>query len=196
MASEAEGCWFDPSQSHHVSPLNFDLSPCFSFRLYGVVLLSPPAGLPDIVRLCFGQPCSPCESGRFRRPSPRSAYTYTPSGASPAVIDSLSKVPPGFGPKQSRALHFWSSSARCSGSRPLSRSLRRRSRRLRGDTRRNASSAGYRLLALRRVSPRIRRTASLHVAQFGTRPFVPCLTFHKARFSSQHLRSPTSRQLA
>ena len=53
------------------------------------------AGLPDIVRLCFGQPCSPCESGRFRRPSPHSAYTYTPSGASPAVIVSLSKVPPG-----------------------------------------------------------------------------------------------------
>ena len=137
------------------------------------------AGLPDIVRLCFGQPCSPCESGRFRRPSPRSAYTYTPSGASPAVIDSLSKVPPGFGPKQSRAWHLWSSSARCSGSRPLSRSLRRRSRRLRGDTRRNASSAGYRLLALRRVSPRIRRPASLHVAQFGTRPLVPSLTFLK-----------------
>ena len=33
------------------------------------------------------------------------------------------------------------SSARCSGARPHSRSLRRRSRRLRGDTRRNASSA-------------------------------------------------------
>ena len=30
-----------------------------------------------------------------------------------------------------------------------------------------------RLLALRRVSLRIRRTASLHVAQFGTRPLVP-----------------------
>ena len=41
-----------------------------------------------------------------------------------------------------------------------------------------------RLLALRRVSPRIRRTASSHVAQFGTRPLVPCLTFHKVRFSS------------
>ena len=40
------------------------------------------------------------------------------------------------------------------------------------------------LLALRRVSPRIRRTASPHVAQFGTRPLVPCLTFHKARFCS------------
>ena len=80
--------------------------------------------------------------------------------------------------------------------RVIPRSMRRRSRRLRGDTRRNASSAGYRLLALRRVSPRIRRTASPHVAQFGTRPLVPCLTFHKARFSSQLLRSPTSRRLA
>ena len=39
-----------------------------------------------------------------------------------------------------------------------------------------------RLLALRRVSPRIRRTASAHVAQFGTRPLVPCLTFHKGAF--------------
>ena len=53
------------------------------------------ADLPSRVRLCFGQPCSPCESGRFQRPSPHSAYTYTPSGASPAVIVSLSKVPPG-----------------------------------------------------------------------------------------------------
>ena len=82
------------------------------------------------------------------------------------------------------ALGTLGSSARCSGTRPPSRSLRLRSRRLRGDTRRNASSPEYRLLALRRVSPRIRRTASAHVAQFGTRPLVPCLTFHKARFYS------------
>ena len=39
-------------------------------------------------------------------------------------------------------------------------------------------------LALRRVSLRIQRTASSHVAQFGTRPLVPCLTFHKARLFS------------
>ena len=38
------------------------------------------------------------------------------------------------------------------------------------------------LLALRRVSPRIRRTASLHVAQFGTRPLVPCLTLPQGAF--------------
>ena len=193
------------------------------------------AGLPDIVRPRSGQRCShPCQgirfadsslrssgdttrNGRFARPCDRSAYTYTPSGRSPARLASFSRVPPrsalrncGFvpkpcfcglsarlsasplktlrvfrrlpGPDRGRAWHLWSSSARCSGSRP--HSLRRRSRRLRGDTRRNASSAGYRLLALRRVSPRIRRTASPHVAQFGTRPLVPCLTFHKVRFYS------------
>ena len=96
------------------------------------------------------------------------------------------------------ASHTSSDRLRRLGLRPrvIPRSLRRRSRRLRGDTRRNASSPGYRLLALRRVSPRIRRTASLHVAQFGTRPLVPYLTFHKALFSSQLLRSPTFCQLA
>ena len=102
-----------------------------------------------------------------------------------AAVLSNPPSPERFRPASARnkaALGTLGSSARCSGSRPLSRSLRRRSRRLRGDTRRNASSAGYRLLALRRVSPRIRRTASLHVAQFGTRPLVPCLTFHMARF--------------
>ena len=130
----------------------------------------------------------PVQGGRFARPSPRSPYTYTASGASPAQLASPCFGPLGVGPDRDRAWHLWSSSARCSGARPLSRSMRRRSRRLRGDTRRNASSAGYRLLALRRVSPRIRRTASSHVAQFGTRPLVPCLTFHKARFSSHLLR--------
>ena len=38
---------------------------------------------------------------------------------------------PAGGGEASRAWHLWSSSARCSGSRPHSRSLRRRSRRLR-----------------------------------------------------------------
>ena len=74
--------------------LLLDYEKCFPFA--GFVL---GVGLPSSVRLCFGQPCSPCESGRFRRPSPHSAYTYTPSGASPAVIVSLSKVPPGWRPK-------------------------------------------------------------------------------------------------
>ena len=105
------------------------------------------AGLPSSVRLCFGQPCSPCESGRFRRPSPHSAYTYTPSGASPAVIVSLSKVPPGFGPKQSRAWHprvlgpgdACSSLPSGKSSTPPARCIHH--------SRHDASSAGYRLLA-------------------------------------------------
>ena len=46
------------------------------------------------MRLCFGQPCSPCESGRFRRPSPHSAYTYTASGSSPVQSASPKRVPP------------------------------------------------------------------------------------------------------
>ena len=145
---------------------------------------------PSNVRSRSGQPCSLCRAvdlcvlrparrihirlrGRVLHNSPPPASVR--SALAPTVT----------------ALGTLGSSARCSVVRPLSRSLRRRSRRLRGDTRRNASSPGYRLLALRRVSPRIRRTASAHVAQFGTRPLVPCLTFHKARFSSQRLRSPT-----
>ncbi len=168
------------------------------------------AGLPSNVRSRSGQRCSPSRNGRLARPCDRSAYTYTPSGRSPALLVSFSRVPPRCGPDRDRAWHprefgavlgvsashTSSDRLRRLGPRPrvIPRSLRRRSRRLRGDTRRNASSAGYRLLALRRVSPRIRRTASPHVAQFGTRPLVPCLTFHKARLSSQHLRSPTFRQ--
>ena len=142
---------------------------CMSFS--GVFCAVPwclCAGLPSSVRLCFGQPCSPCESGRFRRPSPHSpslslrvdsctarvtdkrrlpAYTYTPSGASPAVIVSLSKVPPGIGPKQSRAWHprelgqgdAYSSLASGKSSTPPARCIHH--------SRHDASSAGYRLLA-------------------------------------------------
>ena len=151
--------------------------------------------LPSSVRSRSGQPCSLCRAADLcvLRPARRIHIRLRgrvlhnsppPASVRPALVPTVT------------ALGTLGSSARCSGARPLSRSLRLRSRRLRGDTRRNASSPGYRLLALRRVSPRIRRTASSHVAQFGTRPLVPCLTFHKARFSSQHLRSPTSRQRA
>jgi hypothetical protein len=105
--------------------------------------------MPSHVRLCFGQPCSPCESGRFRRPSPHSAYTYTPSGASPAVIVSLSKVPLGFGPKQSRAWHprelgnrrMRSSLASGKSATPPARCIHRPLR--------DTSSAEYRLLVSR-----------------------------------------------
>ena len=127
------------------------------------------AGLPSSVRLCFGQPCSPTRNGRFARTCDRSTYTYMSSGRSPARLVSFSWVPPGFGPKQSRAWHLWSSSSRSVAPRPRSRSPRRLSRRLHGVTRRNASSAEYRLLALRRVPPRIRRTEPSRVAQLATR---------------------------
>ena len=97
---------------------------------------------------------------------------------------------PAGGPKQSRAWHLWSSSSRSAVPRPrspslplrvgqrtalttdkrrLPRSPRRLSRRLHGVTRRHASSAEYRLLALRRVPPRIRRTEPSRVAQLATR---------------------------
>ena len=105
------------------------------------------AGLPDIVRSRSGQPCSPSRNGRLARPRDRSAYTYTPSGVSPAVIVSLSKVPPGFGPKQSRAWHSrelgqgdaCSSLPSGKSSTPPARCIHH--------SRHDASSAGYRLLA-------------------------------------------------
>ena len=112
---------------------------CFGLGLVDCPLLFC-AGLPDIVRPRSGQRCSPARNGRFARPSTHSAYTYTPSGSSPARLVSFSRVPPRCGPDRGRAWHLWSSSARCSVARPHSRSMRRRSRRLRGDTRRNASS--------------------------------------------------------
>ena len=97
-------------------------------------------------------------------------------------------------PDRDRAWHLWSSSSRNIAPRPrspslplrvgqrtalttdkrrLPRSPRRLSRRLHGVTRRNASSAGYRLLALRRVPPRIRRTEPSRVVQLATRHAAP-----------------------
>ena len=80
---------------------------------------------------------------------------------------------PAGGPDRDRAWHLWSSSSRSGAPRPRSRSPRRLSRRLHGVTRRNASSAEYRLLALRRVPPRIRRTEPSRVAQLATRHAAP-----------------------
>ena len=51
-------------------------------------------------------------------------------------------------------------------------SPRRRSRRLRGVSRRDASSVEYNLLASRRAPPRMRRTASPRVTQLGARPLA------------------------
>ena len=137
---------------------------------------------PSNVRSRSGQPCSPFEAGALPVLRPARRIHIRLRGRVLCNPPRLKGFRSAGGGEASRAWHLWSSSARCSGARPLSRSLRRRSRRLRGDTRRNASSPGYRLLALRRVSPRIRRTASAHVAQFGTRPLVPCLTFHEGAF--------------
>ncbi len=94
--------------------------------------------------------------GWLLRPRGRLAYAYTPSGRGPVESAAPRKVPPGFGPKQSRAWHprefgavlgvsashTSSDRLRRLGLRPrvIPRSLRRRSRRRRGDTRRNASS--------------------------------------------------------
>jgi len=134
----------------------------------------------------------PVQGGRFARPPTRSAYTYTPSGSSPAQLASPCFDPfrsalrnCGFVPKPCfcglsarpsasplktlrvfrrlpdpnrgrawhprefgavlgvSASHTSSDRLRRLGLRPrvIPRSLRRRSRRLRGDTRRNASSA-------------------------------------------------------
>ena len=131
------------------------------------------AGLPSSVRSRSGQRCSPSINGRLARPCDRSAYTYTPSGRSPARLVSFSQVPLRCGPKQSRAWHLWSSSSRSVAPRPRSCSPRRLSRRLHGVTRRNASSAEYHLLALRRVPPRIRRTKPSRVVQLATRHAAP-----------------------
>ena len=115
----------------------------------------------------------PVQGGRFARPSPRSAYTYTPSGASPAQLASPCFGPLGCGPDRDRAWHLWSCSSRSGAPRSRSRSPRHLSRRLHGITRRNASSAEYRLLALRRVPPCIRRTEPSRVAQLATRHAAP-----------------------
>ena len=98
------------------------------------------AGLPVNVRLCFGQPCSPFWAGGF---SVHAAAWRIHIRRRAAVLSNPPR-PERFRPAPARnkaALGTLGSSARCSGARPHSRSLRRRSRRLRGDTRRNASSA-------------------------------------------------------
>ena len=107
------------------------------------------AVLPSSVRSRSGQPCSPSRNGRLARPCNRSAYTYTPSGRSPALLVSFSWVPPGFGPKQSRAVHprvlgkrrIRSSLASGKSATPPARCIHR--------PQRDTSSAGYRLLVSR-----------------------------------------------
>ena len=68
------------------------------FRLRARCFCLCCAGLLDIVRSRSGQPCSPSRNGRLARPRDRSAYTYTPSGRSPALLVSFSRVPLGKAP--------------------------------------------------------------------------------------------------
>ena len=138
--------------------------------------------LPSSVRSRSGQRCSPSRNGRLARPCDRSAYTYTPSGRSPARLVSFSRVPPRCGPDRDRAWHprvlgkrhMRSSLPSGKSAAPPARCIHR--------PQRDTSSAEYRLLALRRVPPRIRRTKPSRVAQLATRPLVPCLTFRCGAF--------------
>ena len=105
-----------------------------------------------------GQPCSRCSSGDLRVHAPARRILIRLRGAvlrnSPRPASVRSAAAPiltalgtsGTGKRFSLLVAPYAKS-------------RRRSRRLRGVTRRNTSSAGYSLLVLHRVSPRIRRTA-------------------------------------
>ncbi len=96
-----------------------------------------------------GQPCSPSRNGRLARPCNRSAYTYTPSGRSPALLVSFSRVSLGCGPDRDRAWHpralgkrrMRSSLASGKSATPPVRCIHR--------PQRDTSSAEYRLLVSR-----------------------------------------------
>ena len=83
----------------------------------------------------------PARNGRFARPCDRSPYTYMSSGRSPARLVSFSRVPLRWRRRSKPRMAPSGVRRGARGARPLSRSLRRRSRRLHGETRRNASSA-------------------------------------------------------
>ena len=120
----------------------------------------------------------PVPLGRPARPCDRSAYAYTPSGRSPAhsaasgfgVLGLRRRNLPPMAPRAfvatARGLGLALAplvvapvaSAACS--------------------RRDASSAGYGLLASRRAPPRMRRTALPRVAQLGARPLAPSPQAH------------------
>ena len=72
-----------------------------------------------------GQRYSPFLCGRFRRPSHRSTYTSTSSGASPAELASpLNGCVPLAAPIRSAVSHCWSSSSRAAAFRSRSRANR------------------------------------------------------------------------
>ena len=106
------------------------------------------ADLPSNVRLASPQRCSPTRNGRFARPCNHSAYTYTPSGCSPARLVSFSWAPPRCR-RRSKPVHprelgkrrTRSSLASGKSATPPARCIHR--------PQRDTSSAGYRLLVSR-----------------------------------------------
>ena len=138
------------------------------------------------VRAASPQPCSPARGGRFPRPSPRSQYTSTASGASPAVIASPSRVPPGFGGEAARAwpvLAFVASRLRaCRGPRlslPFAVALLPRTPAPSG-----ARCFVGRIRPSRLASPsgrRIARTVASRLASLNPRSPSRFLTRHKER---------------
>ena len=138
------------------------------------------AGLPFNVRSRSGQPCSLCRAGDLcvlrpaRRIHIRLRGRVLHNSPPPASVRSA------LAPTVT-ALGTLGSSARCSGSRPPSRSLRRRSRRLRGDTRRNASSVN--------TPPRLATCLTAH----PTNRVVACRSVRHSPPSS--LASPSIRRV-
>ena len=142
-------------------------------------IYDPECGLPCLVclpsnmRSRSGQPCSLCRAVDLRVLRPARRIHIRRRGRVLHNSPPPASVRSAGGPDRDRAWHLWSSSSRDVVPRPRSRSPRRLSRRLHGVTRRHASSAEYRLLALRRVPPRIRRTEPPRVAQLATRHAAP-----------------------
>ena len=127
--------------------------------------------MPVSARQVSPQPCALCRSGGLRVHATRGVCIYAVGSQSCAARRDRLRCARLAAAKL--AAHG-TSGVRCARdrSRPRSRSPRRRSRRLRGVSRRDASSAGYGLLASRRAPPRMRRTASPRVAQLGARPLA------------------------
>ena len=124
----------------------------------------------------------PARNGRFARPCDRSPYTYMSSGRSPARLVSFSRVPPGVGPKQSRAghsrelgkRHMRSSLASGKSATPPARCIHR--------PQRDTSSAGYRLLVSRASvgasrEPEPRRSPALAPHTCAISPTFRCGAF-------------------
>jgi hypothetical protein len=146
--------------------------------------------VPISVRLVSTQRCSPARNRRFARPSARSAYTYTPSGPSPAQLAWFSRVPPRWRRRNKPRLHFCGSSSPVSGPRPRSRSPRRRSRSLHPPSAAQCVVGGIPPPSLACIRRRSARTASSRVAQLGTRPLA---RLPHQRFALMHFFSRASR---